>query len=190
MSPPPAFQEHVLNAPDVCNSCFRIVREPRDRLTPIRYVNRARVGDLPIGETGNNQTVVEESYYGRTQHGTVVDYPPTETPTDARRVFCRCGASSAFAREWDEADVDRERFKTLLKRLARTLDRKGVTVDRKAMFTQALSWFDSRPGPAYLRRFASCREEWTVNHCLGAGMDAGIARAMTRSGPPPGTPAD
>jgi len=115
---PSEYQEHVLSAPDVCSNCLRLVRE--ERTDPARKWRDAR------------------SYYARNKATTEIDYAPAETVSETEQVFCECGCSSAFDRVWDDRDIGPRRFRRMLKRLIRSLERKGLSIDRQRMAAHAL----------------------------------------------------
>ena len=117
----PAYQEHVLNAVDVCQNCLRIVREERQPHEPRR-----------------SDVSVRESKWSRRRDTTAVAYGPADSPSEAKGVFCSCGVEGSFVRVWDDDDVDADRFRELLKRLLESLEHKGVTVDRKTTLSHAL----------------------------------------------------
>lgn len=159
----PPFQEHVLNAPDVCSNCFRTIRRERAHTE-----SRTLRGDVSV----------TKSAFTRVRQTTSVEYPPGRTATDSIAVFCDCGTESAFDRVWSELDIDRDRFRTLIKHLLRTLDRKAVSVDRQALAAHALAAFDERPAPAFLGTYIVSPTP-TINDCLARGLKHGIQRSLT-----------
>lgn len=112
------YQEHVLNAPDVCNNCFALVRIERERTT---------------SATQRSDVSVEKTPYTRVDTTTSVEYTPAETASDSKTVFCECGVESSYHRIWQDDDrcPTMPRFKHYLKTLMRTLDEKGVTLNRE-----------------------------------------------------------
>jgi hypothetical protein len=177
MTEAPAYHEHVLDASDVCLSCHRIVRV--ERQDPTR-------GGL---------TREYETHHERHRDHTVVDYGPADSVGDQQGTFCeRCGTESPWDRFWDdhqtdtheiatalgwldaadepaatpcqEREVSTPRFRELLKATIRTLEEKGVTLDRQTLAREALE-----------RR----RDGEHVDDCLGEATEAAIMRAVTRS---------
>ena len=157
------YQEHVLNAPDVCNNCLRSIRRERSHTE-----SRTLRGDVSA----------TKSAFTRVRQTTSVEYPPGDTPSDSIAVFCECGVESAFARIWDETDVGRARFKALVRQLLGTLDRKGVSVDRETLAAHALMAFDERPRRALLGTYI-VHPSPTINECLARGMKHGLQRSAT-----------
>lgn len=157
------FQEHVLNAPDVCNSCFRTIRREREHTE-----SRSLRGDVSA----------TKSAFTRVRQTTSVEYPPARTPSDSIAVFCHCGTESAFDRVWADDDVGREQFRELVKHLLRTLDRKGVSVDAERLAYHALSAFGDRVPAAVLGVYIRT-DQPTINECLARGMRHGLQRAAS-----------
>jgi len=115
-----AYQEHVLHAADVCNSCLGMIRV--ERLNPVR--------------TGMSREY--EACYERHKKRTVIDYGPAESVSDQKGVWCVCGVENARTRIWSDQDINTDRFHDLIQRLLRTLEAKGVTVARKPLAAHAL----------------------------------------------------
>jgi len=144
------YDEHVLEAPDVCQSCFRRIRVER------------------IEPTRSGVAREFESTYGRRRRTTEIDYGPAEDVADHKGVFCtRCGTESAFARTWEQADVhdpaagfDRDRFKSLATNCLESLLEKGVSLNRKTFVAVALSELDDGA---------------TVDEALGRATDHALA---------------
>jgi len=90
-------------------------------------------------------------------------------------VFCtHCGTESAFERIWDDVDfadpelpADETKFRELAKNVMRTLESKGVSIDRHAFATAALSAFD---------------DHQPVDECLGAATEHAIVVGAMDSG--------
>jgi len=146
------FDEHVLEAPDVCQSCFRRIRV--ERIEPAR----------------SGVAREYESHYSRRRRTTEIDYGPAESVSAHKGVFCdRSGTESAFARTWDQADVhdpsvafDRGRFKYLVTNCLESLLDKGVSLDRKTFVATALSELDDGA---------------TVDEALGRATDTSLSVA-------------
>jgi len=159
MSYPDEYQEHVLNAPDICSNCFSIVRVERERPAS---------GWRPA-----------ETFYSRNQAKTSVEHVPAETVSETEQVFCECGVASAFDRVWSDRDMTRQRFAQLVKRLIRSVERKGLTVDRQAMVAHALQSFgQTRTTDAGV----DVRVVTDVDAALADGLLAGLRMAAVRSG--------
>jgi len=145
------YHEHILDASDVCSNCHR--------------KNRVERVDPVMSRTGLRHEL--DSHYSRDQRNTTVEYHDGgDKPTEAKGVFCECGTEGGHTRHWSPDDVSREKFKALLKHTARTLAERGVSVDRRTMFSHALSHFDD------------CGD---VDRALAAGVDIGIATATAQS---------
>ena len=171
----PAYHEHLLDASDVCNSCHRVIRV--ERQDPTR-------GGL---------TREYETHQERHRDHTVVDYGPADTVGEQQGTFCdRCGTESPWDRYWDdhrtdshevatalgwlddvdepavtacqEREVSMPKFRELLKATIRTLESKGVTIDRTTLAREALR-----------RR----RDGEHVDDCLGEATEAAIRRAIS-----------
>ena len=128
------YQEHVLGARDVCSNCLSLIRA--EAASPIRRDDRTR----DSGAWTTN--------YERIPKRTSVEYPGVGTnPTHAKGTFCTCGVESARERIWSSEDIDRERFRGLVKNVLRTLNEKGVTVKPKETAAYALQAFDDGDGP-------------------------------------------
>jgi len=154
---PDEYQEHVLNAPDVCSNCFSIVRVERER--PARGFRPA------------------ESFYARNQATTSVEHVPAETVSETEQVFCECGVASAFDRVWSWRDVDRERFRALLINLLRSVERKGLTIARQPAAAHALASHAQRQET---EDGAHVRLECDVDAALADGLLAGLRVASVR----------
>ena len=157
------FQEHVLNDPSVCNNCFRSIRRERAHTE-----SRTLRGDVSA----------TRSAFTRVRETTSVEYPPGTTASDAIAVFCECGTEGAFDRVWGETDADRERVRTLIQHLLRTLDRKEVTVDQERLAAHALAAYDERPDEHFLGTYIVSPTP-TVNECLARGLKHGLQRAAS-----------
>lgn len=157
---PDEYQEHVLNAPDVCNSCFSLVRVERER-PPVKW--------RPA-----------ERFYARNQATTSVEHVQAETVSETKQVFCECGADSAFTRVWNWRDVDRERFKQLLQQLIRSVERKGLQVARQPMAAHALQAF---AGSVEVHGDVRVRigDEVDVDAMLATGLLAGLRIQAARN---------
>jgi len=141
------YQDHLRGAADVCNNCFA--------LTKVERVDPTRGGIAREYE----QTLQ------RNPETTKVDYGPAEAMSEMKGVWCDCGVEDARTRIWDDADVDTERFRSLLQAMLATLDAKGVTVDRQRTAAHALQ---------------ARRDGAAVDEALRAGLDHGLAVAATQ----------
>jgi len=176
MTESPAYFEHLLQAPDVCINCLRVIRV--ERVDPAR----------------NGLTREFESHYERNQKTTEIGYGPARSASEAKGVFCdHCGTEGPSHRFWDDhrtdahelatalgwlTDVDEPattpcqeravspaKFRELLKATIRTLDEKGVTHHRETLAQEALR---------------HRRDGAHVDDCLGEATEAAIRRAVTR----------
>ena len=142
-----AYFEHVLDARDVCANCHR--------------KNRIERVDPVMSRSGLRHEL--DSHFSRMRRRTVVDYHDgTENPPDSKGVWCECGVEGSHDRIWDPSDVDRERFKSLLKNTIQSLQARGVSLKSRETAMYALSHFD---------------EHGDVDKALAAGVDAGIVAA-------------
>jgi len=153
-----AYYEHIYNAPDVSIDSFRLIKV--ERIDPHR-------SNLMIGET--------ESYYSRRDEVTEIGYGPAESVSEHKGVFeCDTGVESAHDRHWDavdfhdpaNTDFGYEEFKQLCQNAMRTLEAKGVSIDRHAFATTALSRYDAGHG---------------IDHCLGEATEHAIVSAAMDS---------
>lgn len=138
------FQEHALSAPDVCNNCFRRVREEREQ------------------RSSTGQATVELSPYTRDETTTEIDSTPFGTPTRSTAIWCDCGVDSAYERIWDDGDeqcLTMHRFKTLLRRAIETLEAKDITLSRDVTVRIALQRY---------------RDDHAFNDALEAAVNAGV----------------
>ena len=148
------YEDHILGARDVCSNCHELIRA--ERQSPIRRDDRTQA-------SGAWTTT-----YERIPKRTSIEYPGVgDDPTQSQAVFCECGVESARERIWSAADVDRDRFRTLLKATLRTLGAKGVTLRRKETAAYALQAFDDGKGP---------------DAALAEAIDAGIIAAAASDG--------
>jgi len=115
------YNEQLVGAPDVCSNCLRI-----------RLVERTEVRSRGL-------TATPESVYTRHRQTTALDHHPSDEPTQDKHLFCDCGVSTARTRTWDGSDIDRERFKVLLRRAIRAAEHKGVTLDRERAVKRGLA---------------------------------------------------
>ena len=116
-----AYQEHILNATDVCSNCLRIIRI--ERVDPTRG---GMIRDF-------------ESHFERHPHNTEIAYGPADSVSNVKGVFCdRCGTEGAHERIWRSEDVDDARFEELVKQAIATLDWKGVTLQAQDFAAHAL----------------------------------------------------
>ena len=120
------YGEHLLDAGDVCQNCFRQVRLEREQT-----------------QTSTNQPVSAElSPSVREPVETTIEYAPHRLPAQSKGTFCGCGVEGTYERLWNPTDISRERFKELLKAALQTLEAKGVTLRRKETAMYCLSHFD------------------------------------------------
>jgi hypothetical protein len=117
----PVYQERVLNAPDICRNCYRLVREKR--LKP---------------EWRRSDVSVKEADYSRRRQTTEVAYGPAEDVCESKGIFCDCGTEGSFVRYWEDEDIDADRFRAFVKRLLGALASKGVSLDRETTAAYAL----------------------------------------------------
>ena len=157
---PSEYQEHVLSAPDVCTNCLRLIRE--ERTDPARKWRDAR------------------SYYARNKATTEIDYAPAETVSQTEQVFCECGCSGAFDRVWNDRDIDRQRFRSMLKRLIRSLERKGLTIDRQRMAAHALQAYGRQHTTADDVRVRIVTDP---DAALAQGLNVGLMAAVSAPNP-------
>jgi hypothetical protein len=139
------YADLVFDANDVCRNCLRLVR--RERLDPAR---------------GGLTREYEESLE-RDPRTTEIGYGPGETVTDHKGVFCECGCEGVYARWWDDADVDRAKFRDLAHHLLQTLDAKGVTVHTEQTVGMALQCW---------------RDGHTLDEAFARAVDHGLAVAQ------------
>ena len=131
------FQELVLDASDVCQSCFRRIRVER------------------VDPTRSGMATEDEQRLGRHERNTEIAYGPAESVTEQKGVFCdRCGTESAYDRVWTPADVhdprstlDRDRFKSMSVNCLESLEAKGLSLDRRTFVARALSELDDGWSP-------------------------------------------
>jgi hypothetical protein len=137
------FEERLLHAVDVCSNCFSLIKV--ERMDPVRWSQDREV----------------EATYERQRRETTVGFHSTHgvEPTDCKEVYCNCGVSGAHQRLWNADEIDRERFKTLLKNALKTADRKGVSFKRKTAAAYALQRYD---------------DTGQVDTALALGLDAGM----------------
>ena len=118
------YAERLLDAPDVCANCLRIIR--------IERVDPARGG----------VTREFESHYERDPTTTEIAYGPADSVGEQKGVFCaECGTEGAHDRIWRDDDVDGERFRELVQHAIATLEAKGVTLSRQDFAAHALTHF-------------------------------------------------
>jgi hypothetical protein len=123
------YEDHLLNASDVCSNCLSLIREER--------VDPTRSG------LGRDYEVTLQ----RRKRATIIGYGPSDAVSESKGVFCECGVESARERIWTAADVDRDRFKTLLANAVRTLETKDVSLRRKETLAYGINAYDAGDGP-------------------------------------------
>lgn len=105
------YANHIIDANDVCNGCLRVVRQER------------------VDPTRGGLTREYEDSLERDPRTTEVGYAPADSVSEQKGVFCaHCGTESPHERIWDDADIDRERFKTLVVRVIKALRAKGLSL--------------------------------------------------------------
>jgi len=128
-----AYQDLILNDPEVCNNCLGRIRLDRP-------VTQSRDPTAP--------TTVEKSPYTRHEHNTTVEHVPGgDDTTQSVAVFCECGVESAYHRLWDDGDdrcLRMTRVRELLRNCIRTLEAKGVTLDRRTLARLAIHYYRDR----------------------------------------------
>jgi hypothetical protein len=150
-----AYQEHLLDATDVCQSCLRQIR--------VRRIDPYRSNDLEAAAT-----------LSRKKQNTEIGYGPSESVTEQKGTFCsECGTESAFDRTWESVDFHDpdgpygfEHFKSLCQNAMRSLEEAGVSIDRHAFATTALSRYQDGHG---------------IDHCLGEATEHAIVSAAMDS---------
>jgi len=150
-----AFQEHILDATGICSSCFREIRV--ERIDPYYSTQLEAAATLT-----------------RKKQNTEIGYGPSESVTEQQGTFCtECGTESAYDRTWDSVDFHDpagaygfERFRELCQNTMRTLEQKGVSIDRHAFATTALSRYDDGHG---------------IDHCLGEATEHAIVSSAMDS---------
>ena len=120
------YTEQLVGAPDICSNCLRI-----------RLVERTEVRSR-----GMTAAPRVESTFTRCEKTTELDHHPADEPTQDKHLFCECGVADARTRMWDDTDISRDRFKTLLKHTIRAAEHKGVTLDRETAVKHALANWD------------------------------------------------
>jgi len=121
-----AYTERLLDAPDVCKSCLRIIR--------IERVDPARSETDADGKLRDIETM-----YERDPTTTEVAYGPADSVGEQKGVFCaECGTEGAHDDFWRDDDVDDERFRELVQHAIATLEEKGVTLSRQDFARHAL----------------------------------------------------
>lgn len=154
-----AYQEHLLDASDICQSCFRQIR--------VRRIDPYLSTDVEAAAT-----------LSRKKRNTEIGYGPAESVTDEKGTFCdECGTESAFDRVWSSVDfhdpelpLDYERFKELAKNAMASLEAKGVDIDRHSFATTALARYQDGHGIDY------ALGEATEHAIVSAAMDSANER--------------
>jgi hypothetical protein len=138
------YADYILDARDVCSNCFRRIRV--ERVDPV------------MSRDGLRHEL--DSHYSRHQRNTTREHhdsDPEVTHCDA--TFCQCGIEGSHERLWRPDDVDRERFRRLLKRAVKTVEGKGVALRRKETIMYAIQHF---------------KNDADADKAISAGMEAGI----------------
>jgi hypothetical protein len=145
------YADTILDARDVCNNCFR--------------KNRVERVDPVMSRAGLRHEL--DSHFARDKRETVLDWHDGgERPTEAKGVWCNCGVEGSYDRLWEPNNLDRERFKTLLKQAVISVEQKGVTLKRRETLRYALSHFD---------------DHGDADQALATALDAGIVAACADS---------
>ena len=145
------YEDRVLGAPDVCSNCFSLIKLERVDQAKARQPIAAQERELA-------------STYERDENATTVEHGPGEEPAHCAGVFCECGVESARERLWSDGDVDRNRFKSLLKALVRTLERKDVDLRKDETAAYALAGYDA--------------DGVGIDEALATAVDAGVVAAI------------
>jgi hypothetical protein len=148
------FQELVLDASDVCQSCYRRIRVER------------------VDPTRSGMATEYEQRLGRHERTTEIAYGPAESVTDQKGVFCsQCGTESAFDRVWTPADVhdpastlDRDRFIMMAMNCLNSLEAKGLSLERQTFVARALTELD---------------DGWSPDEALSRATDHALAVGAT-----------
>jgi hypothetical protein len=112
----------------VCNNCLSLIRRERDQRE----------------STDGGKSTAKLSAYTRVKHQTEVGHGPGAEPTQCTAVWCDCGVESAFERIWDDGDdrcLTTQRVKEYLRNCIRSLEHKGVSLDRKTTIALALQYY-------------------------------------------------
>jgi len=118
-----AYAERILDAPDVCKNCLRVIR--------IERVDPAQSSGI---------TREYEAHLERNPKTTEIAYGPADSVGEQKGVFCEeCGTEGAHDRIWHEDDVGAVRFNELVQQAIVTLERKGVTLSREDFAAHALN---------------------------------------------------
>ena len=139
------YAAHLLDAADGYSNC--LLKNRVERIDPVR------------GDGLGNEL---DSHYSRHEHRTEIGYGPADVVSEQKGVFCDCGVEGSHERIWDPDDVEREKFKELVKAALRTLAEKDVTIRRRETVRYALSHFD---------------DHGDVDQALANAIDAGIVAA-------------
>ena len=145
------YEEKLIGARDVCSNCFRL-----------RLVERVEVRSR--GMAASPET---ESTYTRRKRTTTLDHHPADPPASDKHLFCNCGVSNARTRIWDPSDVERDRFKELIKGAVQSLEYKGVSLKRNETVMYALHHFD---------------EHEDVDRALATAIDLGVVAEAASGG--------
>lgn len=129
MSDDSYYYDEVLGSGQVCSNCFALVR--------IEY---------EVGPRDRNRETTEEGY------------GPAERASEQEALWCECGVEDGRSRIWEDDDVDDGRFRDLLATLVRTLDARGVTLERHRTVAHSLQ---------------ARRDGETVDEALAHGVDRG-----------------
>lgn len=126
---PDAYADHLLEAHDICYNCLSVVRV--ERIDPFRSTP----------QLGTDDEIITQ--YERKRQHTTIGYGPHDEPPKSKGVFCTCGIEDARRRLWDVDDCPRHKFKQLVQNAIRSLEHKGITINRRTFARTALQARDN-----------------------------------------------
>lgn len=159
------FQEHILDASDVCINCFALLHV--DRETPSEaYLENRRYWH---GGRRPYTTISVVPAGKRPAEPAVMGHPPQNSPAHPSTVFCECGVDGPYERI-RHGYVGPERFGELLETALCTLDQKGVALN--AMVARVRAVERVRAGMVW--------PQYTVDEAVRYGLVHGL-RAHTHT---------